>query len=111
MASDKVIVITDADFEEKVLNSNLPVMIDFWAPWCGPCRMMGPTIDEVAEAYDGKLVVAKMNVDENPKTPAQYDVRGIPNIKFFKGGERIAEAEIVGAVPRPKLDEAIGKVI
>lgn len=111
MAGDNIINVTDADFEQKVVNSAIPVLLDFWAPWCGPCRMMGPVLDEVATAYAGKLVVAKMNVDENPLTPAKFGVRGIPNLQFFKGGKRVESAEIVGAVPKPKLEEAIKKVL
>lgn len=111
MASDIIINVTDADFDQKVVNSPVPVLLDFWAPWCGPCRMMGPILDEVAAAYTGKLVVAKMNVDDNPVTPAKFGVRGIPNLQFFKDGKRVESAEIVGAVPKPKLEEAIKKVI
>lgn len=111
MASDIIINVTDADFDQKVVNSPVPVLLDFWAPWCGPCRMMGPILDEVAAAYTGKLVVAKMNVDDNPVTPSKFGVRGIPNLQFFKDGKRVESAEIVGAVPKPKLEEAIKKVI
>jgi len=109
MADDKVITVTDADFEEKVLKSSQPVMVDFWAAWCGPCRMMTPVVDELAGVYDGKVVVAKMNVDENPQTPSKYGVRGIPNIKLFQDGQVVDE--IVGAVPRQKLEELIKKVV
>ena len=109
MADEKVITVTDADFEEKVLKSSQPVMVDFWAAWCGPCRMMTPVVDELAGVYDGKVVVAKMNVDENPQTPSKYGVRGIPNIKLFQDGQVVDE--IVGAVPRQKLEELIKKVV
>ncbi len=109
MAEDRVINVTDADFEEKVLKSDKPVLVDFWAAWCGPCRMMGPVIDEVAEAYGDKIIIAKMNVDDNPQTPAKYGVRGIPNLKLFKDGQVVDE--IVGAVPRQKLEEMLQKVL
>ncbi len=109
MATEKVLNVTDADFEQQVLKAAQPVLVDFWAAWCGPCRMMGPVVDELAAAYDGKVVVAKMNVDENPQTPAKYGVRGIPNLKLFKGGEVVDE--IVGAVPRQKLEEVIKKAL
>ncbi|GAB4256406.1 MAG: thioredoxin [Deferrisomatales bacterium] len=109
MADGKVIVVTDADFEDKVLKSSQPVLVDFWAAWCGPCRMMSPVIEELADAYEGKVVVAKMNVDENPQTPAKYNVRGIPNVKLFQNGE-VAD-EVVGAVPRQKIEEMLQKVL
>ena len=109
MAGDKVVEITDADFDEKVLKSAIPVMLDFWASWCGPCRMMSPVVEELADAYDGKVLVAKMNVDENPQTPSKYGVRGIPNVKLFKGGDVVDE--VVGAVPRQKLEEILDKAL
>jgi len=109
MATESVIDVSDADFETKVLKANLPVLIDFWAAWCGPCRMMAPVVDELAKAYGGKLVFVKMNVDDNPLTPAKYGVRGIPNLKLFKGGAVVDE--VVGAVPRQKLEEMLQKVL
>jgi thioredoxin 1 len=109
MADEKVVTLTDADFEEKVLKAGLPVLVDFWAAWCGPCRMMSPVVDELAAAYDGKVRIGKMNVDENPLTPSRYGVRGIPNVKLFQGGKVVDE--VVGAVPRPKLEEMIKKVL
>jgi len=109
MATEKVLTVTDADFDATVLKAAQPVLVDFWAAWCGPCRMMSPVVEELAAAYDGKVVVAKMNVDENPQTPAKYGVRGIPNLKLFKGGQVVDE--IVGAVPRQKLEEVLKKAL
>jgi thioredoxin 1 len=109
MSEEKVIEVTDADFEEKVLKAEQPVLVDFWAAWCGPCRMMSPVVDELAGVYEGQITVAKLNVDENPQTPAKYGVRGIPNVKLFQGGA-VAD-EVVGAVPRQKLEEMLNKVL
>ncbi len=101
--------VSDDTFQNEVLQASTPVLIDFWAPWCGPCRMIGPVVEELAGEYNGRLKVVKMNVDDNPKTPAQFGVRGIPNLILFKGGE--VKEQIIGAVPKAHLVKAIDKVV
>jgi len=93
--------ITDANFEEVVMNSKIPVLVDFWAEWCGPCRMVGPVVDELHTEYEGKAIVGKVNVDENPGVSAKFGVRNIPTILFIKNGE-VADKS-VGAVPKAQL--------
>jgi len=95
------IEVTDANFEEKVLQSDKPVIVDLWAEWCGPCKMIGPIIDEIAKDYEGKVVCAKVDVDSNPEVPTKYRVRNIPTILFFKDGE--LKDKQVGAVPKNTL--------
>lgn len=102
MASPHVKVATDANFEQEVLKSDIPALVDFWAEWCGPCRALGPLVDQVAEENQGKVKVFKMNVDENPDTPARYGVRGIPTLILVKGGQVVDQ--LVGAVPKNTLD-------
>ena len=99
----------DDSFEREVLQSPTPVLVDFWAPWCGPCRAIAPVVEELAREYDGKLKVVKLNVDDNPQTPSRYGVRGIPNLIVFKGGE--VKEQIIGAVPKSQLVRAIGNVV
>ncbi len=94
--SNSIIHVTDASFEQDVLKAARPVLLDFWAEWCGPCKMIAPILDEIATEYDGKVTVAKMNVDENPKTPMRFNVRGIPTLILFKNGQ--AEGQKIGAV-------------
>lgn len=101
--------VSDATFDSEVLKSSVPVLIDFWAPWCGPCKAIAPIVDELAGEYAGKLKIVKMNVDENPRTPAQYGVRGIPNLILFKDGT--VQQQIVGAVPKATLVKAITTVV
>jgi thioredoxin 1 len=98
----ELLQLNDDNFEAEVLKAETPTLVDFWAPWCGPCRMVGPVVEELAAEYAGRIKVAKMNVDENQKTPSKYNIRGIPTLILFKGGE-IAE-QVVGAVPKTKLD-------
>ena len=105
----KPIHITDAEFEEKVLNADLPVLVDFWAPWCGPCRMIAPLLENIAEDYTGKVVVVKVNTDENPDRAMHYGVQGIPTLLVFSGGELIREH--VGVVPEPHLRELVDAVL
>ena len=101
MASDLIKHITDASFDAVVLKSATPVLVDFWAEWCGPCKMIAPILDELAPAYQGKVQIAKMNVDENRAVPAQFGIRGIPTLMLFKGGELVATK--VGALGKAQL--------
>ena len=105
----KAQAVTDGDFKKEVLEASVPVLIDFWATWCGPCQVMGPVVDTVAEENEGKVKVLKINVDENPITPAQYGVRGIPTLILFNKGEIVDR--IVGSQPKGSVDSLLKKVI
>jgi thioredoxin 1 len=106
MASDKVQTITDGNFDDTI-NAGKPVLVDFWAEWCGPCRRLAPTVEELAGDYDGKVVVGKLNVDENPNTAAKFSIRGIPTLLLFKGGQVVDQ--IVGLADKDSLKKVIDK--
>lgn len=99
--SDLILHVTDSDFNEVVLKAGSPVLVDYWAEWCGPCRMIAPILENIAEDYQGKLTVVKLNIDESPNTPSRYGVRGIPTLMLFKDGE--VEATKVGALSKSQL--------
>ncbi|HEY1253205.1 MAG TPA: thioredoxin [Terracidiphilus sp.] len=109
MAGLGVFEVNDATFDQEVLKSEIPVLVDFWAVWCGPCKAIAPIIDAVAASYAGKLKVAKVNVDENGATPSRFGVRGIPALMFFKGGQVVDQ--IVGFVPQDTIDEKIKRIL
>ena len=109
MASDKVVQLSDDSFEADVLQSSVPVLVDFWATWCAPCKAISPMVDGLADEYEGKIKVAKLNVDENPATPGQFGVRGIPTLILFKDGKVVDQ--VVGAVPKNQLEGLIQKAL
>ena len=99
--SDKIVHLSDAAFERDVLESAKPVLVDYWAEWCGPCKMIAPILEDIAEEYDGRVTIAKLNIDENPATPPKYGIRGIPTLMLFKNGT--VEATKVGALSKSQL--------
>lgn len=103
--SDNITAVTDDNFEAEVLSADTPVLVDYWAEWCGPCKMIGPIVEQIADEYDGKLRVAKLNIDENPNTPPKYGIRGIPTLMLFKKGE-VAGTK-VGAMSKEQLSEFV----
>jgi thioredoxin 1 len=109
MAGPEPIVVSDASFEDEILKSDVPALVDFWAAWCGPCRAIAPVVEELARDYQGKAKVAKMNVDENAKTPAKYGIRAIPTLIIFKGGQVMEQ--ITGAVSKSIIEGALKKAL
>jgi thioredoxin 1 len=109
MAGEEIIQLSDATFEAEVLKSEVPTLVDFWAPWCGPCRIVGPVVEELAKEYASRLKVAKLNVDDNPLTPGKYGIRGIPTLIVFKGGQVVDQ--VVGAVPKGNIESLIKKAL
>ncbi len=101
--------VTDSSFKQEVLESEVPVLVDFWAPWCGPCRMVAPVVDEIAQQYEGQVKVVKVNTDENPQVASQYGIRSIPTLMIFKDGARVDM--VVGAVPKTTLANTLEKYI
>jgi thioredoxin 1 len=109
MASNDVVILQDATFDKEVLKSDVPVLVDFWAVWCGPCKAIAPAVEELAKQYKGKVKVAKMDVDQHQQVPQQYGIRSIPTLLLFKGG-RVVDT-IVGAVSKSKLEESVKKAL
>jgi thioredoxin 1 len=109
MSEDKLIHVTDAEFESQVLKADKPVLVDFWAGWCGPCLAIAPVVEELAGEYDGKVVVAKMDVDKSPATPGRYGIRAIPTLIVFKDGQVVEQ--ITGAVGKAVIESAINKAL
>ena len=109
MANPDVLELSDQSFEQEVLNSPVPTLVDFWAVWCGPCRAVAPAVEAIATEYKGKVKVGKLNVDDHQQVPQKYEIRSIPTLLIFKGGNVVGQ--IVGAVPKAKIEDAIKKVL
>jgi len=101
--SEQIVTVTDDTFEDQVIGSDTPVLVDYWAEWCGPCKMIAPVLEQIADEYNGKLKIAKLNIDENPSTPPKYGIRGIPTLMLFKNGE--VEGTKVGSLSKSQLTE------
>jgi thioredoxin 1 len=109
MEGKELVQVTDGEFEQKILKSKIPALVDFWAPWCGPCHTIAPTVEKIAEKFGGKIKVAKMNVDENRATPGNYSIMSIPTLILFKDGEIVER--VVGVVPQSRLEEVVQKAL
>ena len=109
MSAGKVVIVSDGEFEQTVLKSEIPVMLDFWAEWCQPCKMLAPTVEELAGEYDGKILVGKLNVDDNPNTSTNYGIRGIPTLLFFKGGQVVQQ--LVGVKSKAEIKKVIEETL
>ena len=109
MAGKNIAEVTDDNFQKEILESSTPVLVDFWAPWCGPCKAIAPTVEELAVQFEGQIKINKLNVDDNPKTPGQYGIRAIPTLILFKGGKVVEQ--ITGAVSKSTLETAIKKTL
>jgi thioredoxin 1 len=103
--------VTDKSFKADVLESEVPVLVDFWAPWCGPCRMVAPVVEEIALEYKDQIKVVKLNTDENSETASQYGIRSIPTLMIFKEGQKVVEGTVVGAVPKSTLANTLDKIL
>ena len=109
MAGDKVLEFSDANFEDEVIKCDIPVLVDFWAPWCGPCRIIAPVVEEISESHDGKIKVGKLNVDDNQQTSMKFGIRSIPTLLVFKNGEIFEQ--IIGAVPKSEIERVVNSAI
>lgn len=109
MTTDGVLKFDDAVFESEVLKSDIPVLVDFWAPWCGPCRMIAPVVEEISSSYSGRIKVGKLNVDENHETTMKYGIRSIPTIIIFKNGQALEQ--LIGAVPKTEIERLISRAL
>jgi len=107
--SEQPLVVTDATFEQEVLQSSVPVLMDVWAPWCGPCRMIAPAVEDLAKEYAGRAKVVKLNSDDNPRIPTQYQIQGIPTLLFFKNGQLVDR--LIGAVPKPNIQQKLQQIV
>lgn len=109
MASAEIVELSDSSFESEVIKSDKPVLVDFWAPWCGPCRILAPIVEEIAESYTGRLKVGKLNVDDNQEITMRYRIRSIPTLILFKNGQALDQ--IIGAVPKTEIEKVVKKVV